>query len=179
MPETLPVGPSGSGILVAFDGPDSVLAWSAIDDAVMGGLSSSRLVFATEGYADFIGTVSLANNGGFASVRSLPGAYSAPGMLSVRLRVRGDGRRYRLNLRTDDAWDGVSYQAALVPPVGQWGEVVLPIGEFAPRYRGRAVLAPALDPGRIRRLGLMIADRQPGPFRLSIGWLRSEAAALG
>lgn len=66
MPEVAEAGPSCSGILVAFDGPESVLAWSAIDDAVMGGLSSSRLVFATEGHADFIGTVSLANNGGFA-----------------------------------------------------------------------------------------------------------------
>jgi NADH dehydrogenase [ubiquinone] 1 alpha subcomplex assembly factor 1 len=67
-----------SRLLVAFDGPASVLPWSAIDDAVMGGLSSSRLLFAAAGHADFIGTVSLANNGGFASVRTRPAITRLP-----------------------------------------------------------------------------------------------------
>ena len=166
-----------SRLLVAFDHPASVLPWSAVDDAVMGGLSSSRLLFDAAGHADFSGTVSLANNGGFASVRTAPGDYAAPGALLFRLSVRGDGRRYKLNLRTDDAHDGASYQAAFTPLGGEWSEVLLGLDAFAARYRGRPISAPPLDPARLRRLGLMIADRQAGSFRLSLRWLRAEGPA--
>lgn len=46
------------------------------DYAVMGGRASSRLLVDSAGYADFAGAVSLADNGGFASVRSAPGDYA-------------------------------------------------------------------------------------------------------
>ncbi|MBL8373994.1 CIA30 family protein [Accumulibacter sp.] len=175
MPEARWSSAASSRLLVALDTPTSVLAWSAVDDAVMGGLSSSHLLFDPSGHADFTGSVSLANNGGFASVRTAPGDYSAPGALSFRLAVRGDGRCYKLNLRTDDAFDGPNHQAVFSPPAGQWSEIVLAIADFIARHRGRPVDAPPLDPARIRRVGLMIADRQVGSFRLSIRWLRAEA----
>jgi hypothetical protein len=84
----------------------------AIDDAVMGGVSASRLRYDPAGHAVFEGVVSLDSNGGFASVRSRRGELGTPGAVSYVLEVRGDGKRYKLNLRTDDAFDGVSYQAA-------------------------------------------------------------------
>lgn len=52
-----------SRLLIAFDRAERVLDWAAVDDAVMGGLSSSRLRFDAAGHADFIGTVSLAMSG--------------------------------------------------------------------------------------------------------------------
>jgi hypothetical protein len=49
------------------------------------------------------------------------------------------------------------------------------LGEFRPSFRGRAVPdAPPLDPARVRQVGLLIADRQAGPFALA---MRSFAAA--
>jgi hypothetical protein len=99
--------------LFDFQTAESTADWSAVDDAVMGGISSSRLRHDPDGHAVFEGVVSLDNNGGFASVRSRPGELRAPGAASYVLEVRGDGKRYKLNLRTDDAFDGVSYQAAL------------------------------------------------------------------
>jgi hypothetical protein len=101
--------------LFDFQAAESTAGWSAIDDAVMGGISASRLRHDPAGHAVFEGVVSLDNNGGFASVRSRPGELGAPGALSYVLDVRGDGKRYKLNLRTDDGFDGVNYQAALFP----------------------------------------------------------------
>tara|TARA_B110000196_G_scaffold262804_1_gene234824 strand:- start:34 stop:516 length:483 start_codon:yes stop_codon:yes gene_type:complete len=46
-------------------------AWQIVNDDVMGGVSTSRFQILTNG-AVFSGVVSLENNGGFASVRSLP-----------------------------------------------------------------------------------------------------------
>ncbi|MBK6336402.1 MAG: CIA30 family protein [Betaproteobacteria bacterium] len=164
-------------VLFRFDHEGSVAGWRAIDDAVMGGVSASRLAWADAGHALFTGVVSLAQGGGFASVRSPPADLALPGATCYLLEARGDGRRYKLNLRTDDSFDGINYQAAFAPPADGWSLLRLPIADFRPRFRGRTVdSAPPLDPARVRQVGLMIADRQPGPFALA---LRSIVAPCG
>ena len=43
-------------------------------------------------------------------------------------------------------------------------------------FRGRAVPeAPKLEVGHIRRISVMIADKQAGPFTLEIDWVKSYA----
>jgi len=161
--------------LFRFESAASVADWSAIDDGVMGGVSRSRLRHDTLGHAVFEGTVSLERNGGFASVRSRALDLAAAGALAFLLEVRGDGKRYKLNLRTDDAFDGVNHQAAFEAPASAWTVVRLPLSAFSPSFRGRVVPgAPPLDPARVRQIGLMIADRQAGPFLLAVRWIRAE-----
>ena len=161
--------------LFRFESAASVADWSAIDDSVMGGVSVSRLRHDPAGHAVFEGTVSLERNGGFASVRSRPLALGAAGALACLLEVRGDGKRYKLNLRTDDAFDGVNYQAAFKAPEGPWTLVRLPLSGFLPTFRGRSVPgAPPLDPARVRQIGLMIADGQAGTFALALRSIRVE-----
>jgi NADH dehydrogenase [ubiquinone] 1 alpha subcomplex assembly factor 1 len=155
--------------LFRFGTAASVAGWSAIDDRVMGGVSRSRLRHDSAGHAVFEGVVSLERQGGFASVRSPPLELGAPGAAGYLLEVRGDGKRYKLNLRTDDAFDGVSYQAAFDAPAGAWTSVRLPLSEFRPGLRGRSVPeAPRLEPARVRQVGLMIADGQAGAFALAV-----------
>jgi len=152
-----------------FDAPESVSGWRAIDDVVMGGVSSSAISYVPGGRAVFSGFVSLANNGGFASVRS-PSFVALGDGGAFLLTVRGDGKRYKFSVRTDAAFDGVSYQAAFQPPPGEWVVVRLAAADFLPTWRGRIVdNAPQLDPARAQQLGLLIADRQAGGFRLELG----------
>jgi hypothetical protein len=160
--------------LFRFDTDASVAAWQAIDDVVMGGVSRSRLHYDPAGHAVFDGVVSLENRGGFASVRSRPSTLGVPGALDYVIEARGDGRRYKLNLRTDDGFDGVNYQAGFAPPTA-WSVLRLPIASFRASFRGRPVAgAPPLDPARVRQIGLMIADRQAGPFALAVRSIAAE-----
>lgn len=146
----------------------SPLSWQAIDDRVMGGLSKSELVLAPQGFSSFQGVVSLAQGGGFASVRApLPQPF-VEGSQALYVWVLGDGHRYKLVLRADGEWDGVSYQAAFQPPAGVWVEIRLSEAEFLPSFRGRPVAAPALVLRRVRQIGFMIADRQAGRFALGL-----------
>ena len=155
--------------LFRFATPASVDDWSAIDDVVMGGVSRSHLRHDPAGHAVFEGVVSLENNGGFASVRCRPADLGVPGASGYVLEVLGDGWRYKLNLRTDDAFDGVNHQAVFDPPAGAWTSIRLPLAAFTTTFRGRPVAGvPPLDPARVRQMGLMIADRQAGPFALAI-----------
>jgi hypothetical protein len=161
-------------VLFDFADPGAIGRWEAVNDAVMGGLSRGRIHATSEKTALFEGEVSLENYGGFASVRTLPGDYGLEGFAGLSLRVRGDGRRYRLRLKTDDYFDGAAYQAGFDTVSGRWVEIRLPFGEFLPVFRGRIVSdAPPLEPGRIRRVGFMIADHQEGPFRIEIAWVKA------
>ena len=72
--------------LFRFDTPDVIVGWSAIDDRVMGGRSRSALRKTGAACASFSGEVSLANGGGFASVRSAPQDLGAPARAPTRSR---------------------------------------------------------------------------------------------
>lgn len=162
-------------VLFDFSLPDAAAQWSAIDDRVMGGVSRSRLQQDPAGHAVFEGVVSLEQNGGFASVRSRPGALAAPGAAAYVLEVAGDGKRYKLSLRMDDAFDSVTHQADFAPEAGRWTTVRLEMTRFRATFRGRPVRdAPPLDPGQVRQLGLLIADKQAGPFELAVRSIRAE-----
>ncbi len=152
-----------------FDTPASVAAWYAIDDGVMGGVSASRMAFDAEGYAVFSGSVSLANKGGFASVRSTIMAPGRRGGVAYLLTVRGDGKCYKLSIRTGTEFDGISYHAALQPLAGEWTMIRLAAAAFVATWRGRVVdNEPPLDLSCARQVGLLIADRQAGPFKLDL-----------
>jgi NADH dehydrogenase [ubiquinone] 1 alpha subcomplex assembly factor 1 len=155
--------------LFRFDTAASVADFAPIDDRVMGGRSASRLRHDAAGHAVFEGEVSLQDGGGFASVRSRALALGDALAATCVLEVLGDGKRYKLNLRTDELFDGVSYQAAFEPPPGVWARRRLPLASFVPHWRGRPVEGvPALRPGSLRQLGRTIADRQAGKFALAL-----------
>lgn len=147
--------------------------WIAIDDVVMGGVSASRAAITYEGTLVFSGTVSLDRGGGFASIRSAPGHHDLGRCSGIVVRVKGDGKTYRLNLKPDAGLDGVQYQATFTPDAGTWQDIALPWSAFEPRSRGRPRRdAPSLDPSRIATFGFLIADRQAGPFHLEVAGLR-------
>jgi monofunctional biosynthetic peptidoglycan transglycosylase len=145
--------------------------WRNIDDVVMGGVSSSDMLI-EDGVAVFHGEVSLENNGGFASVRSEPRDHDLSAFDGLVLRVRGDGKRYKLRLRTTPSFDGPSYQAMIHPVPDEWHEISVPFSDFRPVFRGRVLPDhPPLDPAEVKTIGLLIADKQAGPFRLEIEWI--------
>jgi hypothetical protein len=132
-------------------------------------VSQSRLRHDPTGHAVFEGKVSLARNGGFASVRSSPGDRGLPAAEACEVEVRGEFKQFKLNLLTDDGFDSLSHQAGFTPTGVGWQTMHLPLAAFRATFRGREVPgAPALDPARIRQVGLMIAARQAGPFALHI-----------
>lgn len=156
-------------VLFDFADPNVANAWHAIDDRVMGGVSRSTLRSDPVGHAVFEGEVSLERNGGFASVRSAPAERGKAGAQFCIVEVRGEARRFKLNLLTGDAFDGLNYQATFTPGPDRWQTLRIPLAEFRPSFRGREVPgAPPLDPARIRQVGLMIAERQAGSFALAI-----------
>lgn len=144
--------------------------WSPIGDRVMGGQSSSRVELRGDTLV-FSGAVSLAQGGGFASIRCRAGALDLGACAGLALRAWGDARAYKLGLRTDAGFDGVQYQAPFAVSEAP-AEIVLPWAQFEARYRGRRVPAPALDPAAVCSVGFVTEGRVPGEFRLVVERLR-------
>lgn len=163
--------------LIDFSDPKELACWSSITDAVMGGRSRSRMHFDPAGHAVFSGIVSFEYDGGFASVRRQPGDLGTARASAYVLEVCGNGKRYKLSMRTDDSFDGLNYQCGFHPPVGIWMACRLACGQFLPTWRGRILHdQPALDPTHVRQVGLLIADRQEGGFSLAIRTIGFELA---
>jgi monofunctional biosynthetic peptidoglycan transglycosylase len=170
------LGDKGTGTnakpLIDFNSLDERENWRVVNDGVMGGLSRSQLRITSENKAIFQGNISLENNGGFASVRTYPKDYGLSESDGLSIRIKGDGKKYQLRLRTDDKFDGVSYRATFQTVPEKWIIVDLLFKEFVPTYHGRLVPdAPVLNPNNIRQIGFLIADKQAGPFRLEIDWI--------
>jgi len=163
-------------LIIDFSSPDEQEQWEIINDAVMGGLSSSRISIIENKAALFQGKVSLENYGGFASMRTHPRSFDIEGSTGLILKVKGDGKDYRIRLRTDTSYEGIAYQAHFSTETDRWIIARLPFEAFTPVYRGEIIAdAPALDLNAIQRVGIMIADKQEGSFRLEIEWIKAYA----
>jgi len=163
--------------LVSFDDPAAVAAWTTINDPVMGGLSTSSVTFGDGGLV-FAGTISLDNNGGFASTRGPqdPGiGQRAAGATSLGVRARGDGKTYVF--KVDSAGRPWSYIQRFSTEAGSWRTYELPIGGFQPvgmRLDPAPDAPQSLDPSTISRVSIYILDKQQGPFELTVGAINAS-----
>jgi NADH dehydrogenase [ubiquinone] 1 alpha subcomplex assembly factor 1 len=130
--------------------------WVVVNDGVMGGVSSSSVTDSADGVV-FSGSVSLDNNGGFASIRSVFDDVVAA----------GDGNTYVVELRTDES--NVAYWQRFTP-ASATAQYTLPLDGFAPHSRfGEPIEdGPAFDPSRVGSVAVYILDKQTGDFRLVI-----------
>ncbi|MEH1945828.1 MAG: CIA30 family protein [Nostoc sp.] len=133
--------------------------WGALDDVVMGGVSASNIQL-VENTALFAGNVSTANSGGFASVRTknFDPPFNLSGYEGVKLRVKGDGQRYKIFLRTDTTWDGIGYSYSFDTVANTWIDIQIPFADLTPVFRAKVVKdAPPIEQSRICSFQLMLS----------------------
>ena len=155
--------------------------WTIVNDTVMGGVSQATVTDHPEGGVVFSGTLSLDNNGGFTSTRTaaIPDDWS--GVSAIAMRVQGDGRRYIATVRTNNrSMRRIYYRQAFDTDPEAATDVVLPLDGFEAYTFGRRVSgAPSLREvtAQIGSVGVMLADKQPGPFELRIDSLAAVQGA--
>ena len=162
---------NGETVIFNFNSPSTSGEWVTVNDVVMGGVSSSKFEINSDSTATFSGTVSPDNNGGFASARtSLKNEFKD--YTGVMIRVKGDGNIYSLRFRTNNSFDGFSYQAKFKPDSNEWKEYKIPFSDFKPTFRGNTLSdKPELASKNIKQMGILIADKQFGKFELNIDWI--------
>ena len=173
---TLPGPPPGASesraettlLLADFTTDRADIVWYVVNDNVMGGRSEGGFSIG-QGELRFAGRTNT-DGGGFSSIRTRPVQLDLSGYTGIRLKVKGDGRRYTWRLTTNARWRGgeIGYWADFETQDGAWTTIDIPFSRFIPRYRGTRLDGPELDPSRIEGMGLMIYDKRDGPFELRL-----------
>ena len=165
-------------ILFDFTGADAAKQWQAVNDGVMGGISEGKFKITEAKTMEFFGTLSLANNGGFASVRSKAKKVNLEKGDTLVAKVKGDGREYTLNLYPARSRTAFSYRATVQTKKDEWIEVKIRLDEFEATSFGRAVReAGAVKPEEVSSVGFLLGDKKAGPFKMEIEWIKVERAA--
>ena len=154
-------------LLFATTEANANVRWDVVNDSVMGGISNSQ-VLQNDGNLVFTGNVSLANNGGFASIRT-PLDVKNQNITKIVLRVKGDGQTYQLRLRTNEYMDGAAYTRSFSTTKSEWLNIEFLPEDFQLTYRGRLLeQQPTISFKEIKQLGFMIAGKQAGEFRFEV-----------
>jgi NADH dehydrogenase [ubiquinone] 1 alpha subcomplex assembly factor 1 len=158
--------------IYSFTSQTKVNEWRIVNDGVMGGVSKSTLLLTDAGHGQFSGHVSLANNGGFASIQLNKTINIPEEKKFILLRVKGDGKSYEFRLKGDSS----QYESYVHPftTTGEWENIKLPISEFYPQFRGRKLNIPNFNFKSIEELSFLISNKKEEDFKLLIDWIGLE-----
>eukprot|EP00878_Enallax_costatus_P006301 GHUV01006605.1.p1 GENE.GHUV01006605.1~~GHUV01006605.1.p1 ORF type:complete len:707 (+),score=173.74 GHUV01006605.1:310-2430(+) len=160
------IGFEDGKVILSPTDADSADRWGALDDVVMGGVSESSMVFdrtGGEGGAAvlvFRGIVRTENSGGFVSVRckNFQPVLDLSAYEGIQLRVKGNGLRYKMIIRSDTNWDGIGYCRSFDTTDGEWQDIFLPFSEFIPTFRARTLRdGTTLNPASVASVQLMLS----------------------
>jgi hypothetical protein len=158
-------------VLADFHTGMDVSAWRVEDDVVMGGRSKGAFSINTNGHAVFSGYVSLENNGGFSSVQHYFDPLDVSPYRCACLRVKGDGKRYRLLVESEP--NQRHYYVYAFQTGREWQTVKVPLKEMYPTFRGRRLDIPNYPAQTMAMVRVLIGNKQAETFRLEIDkiWL--------
>lgn len=160
--------------LFDFHGSNDIGQWVTANDDAIGGISESEISLHQEGFCRFSGNICLEHYGGYASIRTKPLEHSLEGYSGVIFLARGDGKKYRFKIASDNLFEGISHQADFLTVRDKWHEYRLSFEDLKATLRGQVLLGvPPISSGIIRQIGFLIADGQEGPFSLDIRWIKA------
>ena len=163
-------------VLTSFEtSGQKITDWQIVDDGVMGGLSKGKFNISDDKKLKFSGNLSLENNGGFSSIRSKRTTMDLSQFKGIKMRVKGDGRKYKLRLESDSRYRrmAVSFQHEFSTSKDGWSEVFIPFDKLKASFRGWNLPGMKFNSKSIQRVGLIIADKIEGPFELHVDWIKA------
>ncbi len=155
-----------------FSTQSNIKEWRIVNDGVMGGISKSSLVLSDAGHGQFSGHVSLANNGGFASIQLNTSIKIVEEKKFIVLHIKGDGKRYEFRLKGSTS-QSESYVHQFASS-GEWENIRLAINEFYPQFLGRKLSGSNFDFKNIEQMSFLISNKQEEDFKLIIDWIGLE-----
>lgn len=155
-----------SSLIFDFDKNSDLSNWFVMDDVVMGGRSSGNMALNEEGHAEYSGSVSLENNGGFSSLRYRFEAMEVNPKQKLMMRIKGDGKRYQIRVKTN-ASDYYSY-IGYIETSGAWETVEVQLKSLYPSFRGRKLQKPNFSSNSMEELGILVGNKKAEDFHLLI-----------
>lgn len=149
-----------------FNKDKNLNSWQVVDDTVMGGRSDGSFQLSEDGHGVFAGYVTTENNGGFSSVRHDFAKMSVEGYTKVVIKLKGDGKDYQFRIKASQR-DYYSYIKQFTTS-GEWEEIVIPLTEMYPSFRGRKLNMSNFSADAIEEVTFLIGNKRKESFRLMI-----------
>lgn len=156
----------GKLTIVDFNKNSTLNNWRVIDDVVMGGQSKSGITINKEGHAVFSGAVSVANNGGFSSVRNRFEKIKTSKYKKIKIRLKGDGNNYQFRVKPS-MFSQYAYTVNFLTNTN-WETIQIKMGELTPTFRGRFLDMDNFDGAELEELGFLIGNKKNENFKLII-----------
>lgn len=153
-------------VIFDFNDNTSLQNWKTLDDVVMGGRSQGVISLGPQGHGRFSGTVSLENNGGFSSVRYYPTGLEVDPTNQIKIRLRGDGKRYQFRIKHNK--QATQSYVTYFETTGEWQEITITLNELYATFRGRRLDQPNFNHSTIQELGFLIGNEKAEEFELLI-----------
>ena len=160
-------------LLLDFGPTGNNQEWFALNDNVMGGISSGKLRYTPSSFV-FEGQVSLENNGGFASARGPFEAMDLSKFSTVIIKYRSSGMDFALSLNNSRLWYRPNYKSKLPNTNGQWKIINLDINSFK-EYRVGKETGNSIDKKvlqKIIRLGIISDEKRAGIYSIEVDFIK-------
>ena len=161
-----------SQIIFDFTNKSDIQDWIVVDDLVMGGESTSTFKLNDDGFGVFAGSISLENNGGFSSVRYQFEKINVKKYTKISIKLRGDGKNYQFRIKSNSR-DYYSYITTFSTS-GEWQEIVIPLKDMFPSFRGRKLDQPNFSKDYIEEIAFLIGNKKAEKFKLLIDKIEIE-----
>ena len=149
-----------------FSKTSKIDSWKIVNDDVMGGISSASFDLNSEGNAEFKGTVSTANNGGFASVRYRFNSKDITGKTTIAIRLKGDSKSYQFRLKSKSN----TYYSYITTfsTSNSWETININLQDLYPSFRGNKLDKENFNESSIEEISFLIANKKDESFKLII-----------
>jgi len=176
--------------LISLNSQEDLKQWAIGCDRDIGGFSEAHLEITPEGKGRFYGNISLdlpSNpeivRSGYAAIRSKQPSFTLFGTPTwdtslyryLGLRIKGDQRKYFVNIQTDGVVETDLYQHRLFTRhPGEWETVLIPFRDFiltnnAEIQEQQVIMLRE----RVKTVGVSIMDQRVGKFSLELDWIKA------
>ena len=149
-----------------FDNNSDLEKWVIVNDDVMGGISSSNLIIENDGNGVFEGRISIANNGGFSSLRFNCNKIFIQQNTHFKIKIKGDGKDYQFRIKSnrDDYYSYIiSFETS-----GEWETVTIPTKEMYASFRGRKLDMEKFNSDYFEQITFLFGNKKDENFKLLI-----------
>ena len=147
--------------------------WVLLSDNVMGGITKSTIEYSNDAVL-LTGDISLANYGGFASIKTKYQRFDLSNYNGIKIRYRSANQKFVFTLEDNKYWAKPYYKNAFSSNKNDtWEEAIIYFKDFKEMIIGQPTgnVMPLESLKKTVRLGIMTAEKKEGPFSLEVDYI--------
>ena len=147
--------------------------WVLLSDNVMGGITKSTIEYSNDAVL-LTGDISLANYGGFASIKTKYQRFDLSNYNGIKIRYRSANQKFFFTLEDNKYWAKPYYKNAFSSNKNDtWEEAIIYFKDFNEMIIGQPTgnVMPLESLKKTVRLGIMTAEKKEGPFSLEVDYI--------